>query len=413
MRFSDVISTALAQIRANKLRSFFTLLGIIVSVTFLVAVIAIIQGMNAYVKENVADAMIGSNTFQVRRTPMNVTRYIDDDIERINRRPRISRRDAEVVRAAAPEAQAVALQSGWPTPVADVSWRNRTVGDVLMFGVTAEYQIVQDYRIGAGQPLSEVDVLQRRPVVVIGADLADKLFETVDPIGQEVRILGEPFAVVGVNQKKGQVLGQSFDGFALMPITRFEMLYGRRSTTTVSVKVATAEDVAPTMARVEEALRVARGLRPTEENNFSIETSDALVAFWRTLTRVLFAIVPAVVSIGIVVGGIVIMNIMLMAVSERTHEIGLRKAVGATSRDIQRQFLVESITLSALGGLLGVMAGWSMAATIAAVSPLPARVTAWSVILALGLGAGVGVLFGVYPARRAARLDPVTAMRAE
>jgi len=413
MRFSDVISTALAQIRANKLRSFFTLLGIIVSVTFLVAVIAIIQGMNAYVKENVADAMIGSNSFQVRRTPMNVTRYIDDDIERINRRPRISRVDAEVVRAAAPDAEAVALQSGWPTPIADVSWRNRTVGDVLIFGVTAEYQIVQDYRIGSGQPLSEVDVLQRRAVVVIGADLADKLFETVDPIGQEVRILGDPFMVIGVNQSKGQVLGQSFDGFALMPITRFEMLYGRRSTTTVSVKVARAEDVAPTMAKVEEALRVARGLRPTEENNFSLETSDALVAFWRTLTRVLFAIVPAVVAIGIVVGGIVIMNIMLMAVTERTHEIGLRKAVGATSRDIERQFLVESITLSALGGLLGVMAGWTMATAIAAVSPLPARVTTWSVVLALALGAGVGVLFGVYPARRAARLDPVTAMRAE
>jgi putative ABC transport system permease protein len=413
MRFSDVITTALSQIRANKLRSFFTLLGIIVSVTFLVAVIAIIHGMNAYVKENVADAMIGSNAFQVRRTPMNVTRYIDDDIERINRRPRITPVDAEVVRAAAPQAEAVALQSGWPTPLANVSWRNRTVGDVLVFGVTAEYQIVQDYRIALGQPLSEVDVVQRRPVVVLGADLADKLFETVDPIGQEVRLLGEPFTVVGVNQKKGQVLGQSFDGFVLMPITRFEMLYGRRSTTTVSVKVATADDVAPTMARVEEALRVSRGLRPTEENNFSIETSDALVAFWRTLTRVLFAIIPAVVSIGIVVGGIVIMNIMLMAVTERTHEIGLRKAVGATSRDIERQFLVESITLSALGGVLGVMTGWTMATAIAAASPLPARVTTWSIVLALGLGAGVGVLFGVYPARRAARLDPVTAMRAE
>jgi putative ABC transport system permease protein len=357
--------------------------------------------------------MIGSNTFQVRRTPMNVTRYIDDDIERINRRPRITPRDAEIVRAAAPDAEAIALQSGWPTPIANVSWRDRTVGDVLMFGVTAEYQIVQDYRIALGQPLSEIDVLQRRPVVVLGADLADKLFETVDPIGKEVRILGEPFSVVGVNEKKGQVLGQSFDGFVLMPITRFEMLYGRRSTTTVSVKVAAPDDVAPMMARVEEALRVARGLRPTEENDFSIETSDALVAFWRTLTRVLFAIIPAVVSIGIVVGGIVIMNIMLMAVTERTHEIGLRKAVGATARDIERQFLVESIALSALGGVLGVLAGWTMATAVAAASPLPARVTTWSVVLALALGAGVGVLFGVYPARRAARLDPVTAMRAE
>lgn len=413
MRFLDVIGTALSQIRANKLRSFFTLLGIIVSVTFLVAVIAIIQGMNAYVKENVAGAMLGTNAFQVRRTPLNVTGFVDEELERMQRRPRITKADAEVIRAAVPDAEAVALQSGWPTPMADVSWRNRTVGDVLMFGVTADYQVVQDYRIATGRPLSEIDVRDRRPVVVLGADLAEKLFDTIEPVGQEVRILGERFSVIGVNEKKGQVLGQSFDGFAMMPISRFEMLYGRRSTTTVSVKVATAEEVAPTMARVEEALRISRGLRPIEGNDFSVETSDALVEFWKTLTRVLFAIIPAVVSIGIVVGGIVIMNIMLMAVTERTHEIGVRKAVGATARDIERQFLVEAIALATLGGLLGVFVGWMMATTIAAASPLPARVTSWSVALALGLGAGVGILFGVYPARRAARLDPITALRAE
>jgi putative ABC transport system permease protein len=198
-----------------------------------------------------------------------------------------------------------------------------------------------------------------------------------------------------------------------MPITRFEMLYGRRSTTTVSVKVATADSVAPAMARVEEALRVARGLRPTEPNDFSLETADALVAFWKTLTRVLFAVVPAIVSIGIVVGGIVIMNIMLMSVTERTHEIGIRKAMGARARDIQRQFLVEAIALATLGGAIGVAAGWAFAGLISTASPLPARVTMWSVGLALALGAGVGIIFGVYPARRASRLDPVLAMRAE
>jgi putative ABC transport system permease protein len=413
MRLADVLTIALSQIRANKLRSFFTLLGIIVSVTFLVAVIAIIQGMNAYVKENIADAMIGSNSFQVRRTPINITRFADDEWERMQRRPRITPHDAEVVRAAVPEAQAVSLQSGWPTPQADVTWRDRTVGDVLLFGVTEEYQIVQDYRIGEGVPLSSVDILERRAVVVLGADLAEKLFETVDPIGREVRILGERFTVIGVNQRKGRVLGQSFDGFVLMPITRFEMVFGRRSTTTVSVKVGRADEVAPSMARVEEAMRAARGLRPAQDNDFSLETSDALVDFWKTLTRVLFAVIPAVVAIGIVVGGIVIMNIMLMAVVERTHEIGIRKAVGARHRDIEQQFLVEAVLLSLIGGVVGVAAGWLMASAIAAASPLPARVTAWSVGLALALGAGVGVLFGVYPARRAARLDPIAALRAE
>ncbi|MGQ0640785.1 MAG: ABC transporter permease [Gemmatimonadaceae bacterium] len=413
MLLADVLRTALIQIRANKLRSFFTLLGIMVSVAFLVAVIAIIQGMNAYVKENVASAMIGSNTFQVRRTPLNLAPVSDDEFDVIQRRPRVTSEDAAVVEHAVPDAEAVSLTSGWPTPQVDVHWRNRTLGDVLIFGVTAPYQVVQDYRIASGRPLSDVDIRERRNVIVIGAAVGEKLFENVDPVGREVRILGERFTIVGVNQRKGRVLGQSFDGFILMPITRFEMLYGRRSTTTVSVKVATAEEVASAMGRVEEALRVARGLRPGDPNNFSLETADALIAFWKTLTRVLFAVVPAIVSIGIVVGGIVIMNIMLMSVTERTHEIGIRKAMGARARDIQRQFLAEAVALATLGGAIGVASGWAFAGLIATASPLPARVTTWSVILALALGAGVGILFGVYPARRASRLDPVLAMRAE
>ena len=413
MSLFDVIFTALGQILSNKLRSFFTLLGIIVSVTFLVAVLAIIQGMNAYVKENIADAMIGSNTFQVRRSPINVARFQDDEITRMTRRPLISRDDATAVAGAFPDAAAVSMQSGWPTPLADVSWRNRTVGDAMLFGVTAPYQVVQDYRTALGRGLTDVDITQRRSVVVLGADLGEKLFETVDPIGQEVRLHGEMFTVVGVNATKGRVLGQSFDGYVLIPITRFEMMYGRRATTTVSIKMKTADEVAPSMARAEEAMRLARRLRPGQENNFSLETSDALVGFWKVLTRTLFMIVPAIVSIGIVVGGIVIMNIMLMSVTERTHEIGIRKALGATARDIERQFLAEAVALASLGGLLGVLVGWLMATTVGAASPLPTRVTAWSVAVALSLGAGVGILFGVYPARRAARLDPITAMRAE
>ena len=413
MRTADVLTGSLGEIRANKLRSFFTLLGIIVSVAFLVAVIAIIQGMNAYVRENLASAIIGSNAFQVRRTPIQFGLIDDEMFRRYARRPKISPADAEAVSAAIPEAAAVSMQSGWPTPLADIVWRDRTQGDVLIFGVTAPFQVVQDYRFSAGRPLSDLDVREKRPVVIVGADVDDKLFEGVDPVGKEIRINGNQFTVVGVVAKKGRVLGQSFDGFVMLPITQFEAMYGRRATNTISVKMREASEVPRAMERAEEAMRISHRLRPAEDDNFSVETADALIAFWKQLTSVLFAVIPAVVAIGVVVGGIVIMNIMLMAVTERTREIGIRKAVGATARDIRQQFLAESIALAATGGLIGVSAGWLFALGIAAVSPLPARVTLWSVALAIGLGAGVGVLFGVYPASRAAKLDPITALRAE
>jgi putative ABC transport system permease protein len=413
MNFADVIATAFNELRANKLRSFFTLLGIIVSVTFLVAVVAIIQGMNSYVSENLAGALIGQNTFQVRRTPIQLGLFDDEEFRRLQKRPRISEADAHAVMAAVPNAVAVSMQSGWPTPIADVIYGNKTLGDVAVFGVTAAYQVIQDYSFARGRPLSDVDDQERRPVAVIGADIADRLFEKADPVGRDIRILGSHYTIVGVIAKKGRVLGQSFDGFVLLPLSSFEGLFGRRKTTTVSVKMPTANDVAGGMALADGAMRASHRLRPGEESDYSIETSDALVDFWKSLTKVLFAVIPAIVAIGIVVGGIVIMNIMMMSVSERTHEIGIRKALGATGRDIRRQFLAESIALAFIGGLTGVLVGWGMSALVALASPLPAKITAWSVGVALSLGAGVGVLFGVYPATRAARLDPIAALRAE
>ncbi|HUF65566.1 MAG TPA: ABC transporter permease [Gemmatimonadaceae bacterium] len=413
MRFADVVVVALAQLRTNKLRSFFTLLGIIVSVGFLVAVVAIIQGMNAYVSENLASALIGQNTFQVRRLPIQIGLFDDEEMRRMARRPRVSERDAVAVAAAVPEAVAVSRQSGWPTPQADVFWSDRRLGDVLIFGVTADYQVVQDYSFSRGSPMTDLDVDERRPVAVIGAEIAEKLFEDVDPVGQEIRILGRRFLVQGVVAKKGRVLGQSFDGFVIIPLTLFETMYGRRLNTTVSVKLPSPDLVASAMQRAEEAMRVSHGLRPRDDNDFTIEASDALIEFWRRLTGVLFAAIPAMVAIGIVIGGIVIMNIMLMAVRERTREIGIRKSVGARAVDIRRQFLAEAVALTTVGGILGVLGGTALAMLVALLTPLPARVTAWSVMLSLFLGASVGILFGVYPASRASRLDPITALRAE
>ena len=253
MNPTDVLRTALGQLRANPLRAVFTLLGIIVSVAFLVAVVAVIQGLNAYVRENVAGAVVGTNAFQVRRTPLVLSPFDDEAVRRLARRPSISEADAE-------------------------------------------------------------------------------------------------------------------------------------------------------------AVRLSRRLRPGQDNDFSIETSEALVSFWKQITALLFSVIPAVVSIGVVVGGIVIMNVMLMAVNERMREIGIRKAVGARARDIERQFLVEAIVLSTTGGILGALLGWGFAALLAATTPLPARVTGWSIALAITIGLVVGIAFGVYPARRAAKLDPISAL---
>jgi putative ABC transport system permease protein len=414
MPLSEALRLALQTIWHSKLRSFFTLLGIIVSVAFLVMVVAIIQGMNAYVRENITGALIGTNAFQVRRTPINVGLMDDDEVRAISKRPLITLRDAEAVRRAVPDAEAVSLQSGWPTPVSEVIYRNRMLENVVVFGVTPPYQLVQDYRFAAGTPLADPDLRDRRDVVVLGYDVADRLFD--DPamaVGRKIRVAGRELMVKGVIAKKGRVLGQSFDTFVLLPFTTFESMYGRRKTTVVSVKMPTAEAIDPAMGRAEEAMRLAHRLRPGEPNDFTVDKATALVAFWRSLTAVLFTAIPAVVCIGIVVGGIVIMNIMLMTVNERVHEIGIRKSVGATRRDIRRQFLVEAVVLASLGGVAGVLLGWGAATLVARASPLPARVTLWSVGAALTLGAGAGVLFGVYPASRAARLDPINALRAE
>ena len=414
MPLLEAVVLALQTVWSHKLRSFFTLLGIIVSVAFMIAVVAVIQGMNAYVRERLAGAIVGVNAFQIRRDPIQVG-FIDDELYRqMQRRPIIAPEDVAYVERAVPDAQAIALQSGWPTPMADVVYRNRTIGDAFVFGVTAPYVIVQDYQLATGEALTDIDVRERRLVAVLGFDVAEKLFDDVARApGRRIRLQGSEFTIKGVIAKKGTVLGQSWDGFVMLPITTFESLYGRRQTTVISVKMHRADEVAGAMLRAEEAMRIAHRLRPGQENDFTVDTAEGLIAFWQSLTRVIFTVVPAVVAIGIVVGGIVIMNIMLMSVTERTREIGIRKSLGATRADIRRQFLAESVTLALTGGVLGLAAGAGLAGLVGAFTPLPARVTLWSVGVAISLGMSVGVLFGVYPATRAARLDPITALRAE
>src|SRR5262245_1699407 len=414
MPLYEALRLALQTVWSHKLRSFFTLLGIIVSVAFLVAVVAVIQGMNAYVRERLAGAIVGVNAFQIRRDPIQVGFIDEEEWKQIQRRPIIAPEDVAFIERAVPDADAIALQSGWPTPMADVQWRNRETGDVFIFGVTAPFVVVQDYTFAAGEPLSAIDVQQRRYVGVLGFGVAEKLFGNAEAaVGQMVRVRGLQLLVKGVIARKGTVLGQSWDGFVMLPLTTFESMYGRRQTMVISVKMPTADAVGPAMLRAEEAMRIAHRLRPGAGNDFTVDTGEGLIAFWSRLTRVIFTVVPAVVVIGIVVGGIVIMNIMLMSVTERTREIGIRKALGASRSAIRRQFFAEALTLSLLGGVAGLGAGFTLAFLVQAISPLPARVTTWSIGLALLLGVVVGVIFGVYPAHRASRLDPIEALRQE
>ena len=414
MPLIEALRLAVQAIWTSKLRSFFTLLGILVSVAFLIVVVAVIQGMNTYVSGTLTSSMIGTNTFQVRRGPISIGLMDDDQVREIAKRPLVTVEDAQAVAAAIPEAVAVGLQSGWPSPVGEMRYRDRTVANVGILGVTAPYQVVQDYSYLAGSPLTDQDVSNRRSVVSLGHEIADKLFD--DPltaVGKRVRLDGRELTVKGVIAPKGRLLGQSFDAFVLLPFSTFEAAYGPRKTTVVSIKMPTAEAIESGMAKAEEAMRIAHRLRPGEDNDFTVDKADALIAFWKQLTSLLFTAIPAVVAIGIVVGGIVIMNIMLMTVNERTREIGLRKSLGATRADIRRQFLVEALVLTSTGGALGVLIGWMLAFGVNTFTPLPARITVWSVFLALLVGTAAGTIFGVYPASRASRLDPITALRVE
>jgi len=414
MRPADLIGEATRELLAHPLRSSVTLLGIAAAVTFLVAVLAVIDGLNGYVRDTIADALVGTNTFQVRRLPIRLGPILSDDRwAQLRRRPTLTARDARAVTAALPDAEAIGLQSGWPIPQEDMTWRGHVVRDVLVIGITAPYQVVRDCRFVAGQPLTDLDVARRRDVAVIGGEVADGLFDRVNPVGRTIRVAGRRITIVGVVARKGRVLGRSFDGFVLLPLSTFELLYGSRGTMTISVKMRRPEEIRPAMLQAEEALRVARRLRPSVADNFEIETSDAVVDYYGRITRLLFQAVPAIMLVGIAIGGVTIMNVLLVTLVERTREVGMRRAVGAWARHVRVQFLCEACLLSGAGGVCGVAAGVGLTALVRALSPLPARVMPLGMLVGLVLGLTAGVVFGSYPAIRAGRLDPAAALRTE
>ncbi len=405
-KFLEAIGIALNAIWSNKLRSLLTVLGNIVAVTSIIAVVSLIQGMNAYVTDAILSD-VGADTFQVQRYP--VTRS-DEEFDRVRNNPRVTLDDAEAIKAYSENVSAVAAQA---QSGSEIAYGEETLESVSVRGVSREYILFTTYEATQGRLISPAEIDRNRNVVLLGSKTAERLFKTENPVDKVIRIGGVHFRVVGVNEEKGSVFGQSQDEFAVMPLGSFYKLFGSRSSLELTVRPRSPELLQPAMDDTTVALRVERRLKPKERDNFGMFTSDTLLAIYRQATTGIFAVLVGVVALSLVVGGIVIMNIMLMVVSERTREIGLRKALGARRRDIVWQILTESVTLSTMGGVVGTVFGFAAALIVARFTPLPAAVQLWSVAIGIGITAFVGLFFGVYPAMRAASLDPIEALRRE
>ncbi len=414
MSMWEGIRMALQQIRAQKLKSFFSLIGVIIGITFLIAVITIVEGMNTYVREDFAGSLFGVNTFSVvRRQQVQTGRADEARRRRQARNPDLTMHDVEVVRAAVPDAKYFAYSADRGLP--DVRYGAESRRNIRVIGGSSEYQLVQGWKVQRGRGLTALDEQRALPVAVIGSEIAEKLFPTTSPLGKRIRTGGYRYRVVGVLEKQGGFIGNVRDASILIPFSTYDATLSQRreGVEEINVKVEAENRLDPAIARVEEALRRDRRLRPAEENDFWIQTSNDLLSAWNTINTILLAAIPGLVSVSLVVGGIVIMNIMLLSVSDRTREIGLRKSLGAKRRDILFQFLTEASTLSIVGSAIGIAVGLGLARLVEQFSPLPATVSLPWLLLALFMGLGVGILSGLYPAYRASKLDPIEALRFE
>ena len=413
MQFLEAVRLALSQIRVQKLKSFFTLLGVVIGVMFLIAVVSIVEGMSRYVEEDFAAKIIGKNTFSFRRRPdVNVGNVSDETWREYSRRPRVYEPDVAVARSALPPGTVSAVEN---MTFAYANTQFARPRQVQVIATESDYFKIKSYNLTNGRLFSPQEAELGTPVVIIGTEVATHFFRGLDPMGREIRIGGTPYTVIGLMEKQGNVFGFSLDRMVIGPYksSLSRVTNPRGDIDALIVQAPSRELLDDAMESVREAMRGFRRLGPARPDNFALETSDAALSFFDELKGRLILFGTALPAIGLVVGAMVIMNIMLVAVAERTREIGIRKALGAKRRDILSQFLVESATLSVCGAAIGIGLGIALAKVVAAVSPLPASVAPWSILLALVVGAGVGIVAGMYPASRAARLDPITALRQE
>jgi putative ABC transport system permease protein len=413
MPFSEAVWIAVSSLRSNKLRSFLTVLGILIGVSSVIAVVAIIEGLDRYVAVQVLE--LGSKSFWLQKMP-DVVMSREKRLQ-LQKRKDITLRDMDAVRSACDACLEVGAQVAMSRSLKRGS---TTQSDVRIMGITENMSRIGSVReLQAGRHLIDDDVEHARPVAVIGTDVVDGLFGLLDPLGKQVTVDGHELTVVGVAEKKGSLFGDSQDNFVWLPITTFRKLYGTRQSVMIQAEARSLESFEDAQDQARVALRARRHLGFAKPDDFALETGESVLELWQSFTSGIYAVTLLVTTMSLIVGGIVVMNIMLVSVTERIREIGVRKALGARRRDILRQFLVEAVILSVFGGVLGLLAAWLFAQGLAAVlggimeADFSAPIRLWAVLLALGVSTLVGLVAGIYPASRAARLDPVTALRSE
>ncbi len=413
MRFSEAIIGALISLRANKLRSLLTVLGILIGVAAVISVVAITNGLDLYISNEVLD--LGSKSFTISKMP-SIIRSHDQWLE-MERRKNIYVDDVEFVRQRCDACAEVGASSHTNRTA---KYRDIKQENVDVEGVTENYARIGSVReLTAGRHLVPDDIESARAVAVIGPDLVEAFFKGIEPLGKTIQVGGQPLKVVGVADKKGAIFGFSQDNFVWVPITAFRKLYGTHRTVNIHVEARSMALMEAAQDQCRVALRIRRHRSPGEEDDFSVETGETIMDLWQTATRNIYIVTLVVTAISLIVGGVVVMNIMLVSVTERIREIGVRKALGARRRDIRRQFLVESVVLALLGGSLGVagaaLFSWLLALVLGGImqTPFSAPIQPWAVTLAILMSTAVGLVAGIYPASRAASLDPVVALRYE
>jgi putative ABC transport system permease protein len=404
----EAIRVALLSLWANKLRSILTLLGVVIGVAAVIAVVTFVNGINGYVAEKIFN--LGANVFIVSKQP-NVVTDVDEFIE-ANKHKDLT---MDEYQAAAEGCNACKdVGAGIRNWNGKVSYGTQNSNDTWIRGWTPSMARIYDLELVAGRMLNDSDENTTAPVVIIGDDIRENLLGGTDPLGKEVRVDGWVYRVVGVGKKEGKTLGQSRDNYVIMPISSWLKQYGSHNTIFIWGKAYNAgAPFEQAIDQVRVILRARRHDRVGEKDSFVIETNQSFMSIWSDLSGTFFIVMIVIASISLIVGGIVIMNIMLVSVTERTREIGIRKALGARPRDVLRQFLIESATLALVGGLLGIAGGVGIAKLVTLLIGMPSVIKMWAVASGLLVSASVGIFFGVYPARKAAKLDPIVALRFE